>query len=890
MKFLKFTLITILFFQSSISISQIKLPQLISDGMVLQRDQEIKVWGWASPEESIILNFKSKKFKTKASKNGNWSIILPAQKAGGPHKMTFKGKNKIVVNDVLFGDVWLCSGQSNMTVKMERVKEKYPNEIANANYPNIHYYYVSTITNLKTPQSDLPAGEWKSVIPENIMEIGAIPYFFAKDIYKKYHVPIGMINASVGGTPIESWISENGFKEFPKELETIKKNKDTGYTKTFTTRPVSNNNAKPQDKGSIGPIKWYEESYVPKGWNNFNIPGYWEDQGVKNLNGVVWFRKEIEIPESMIGEKAKLFMGRIVDADIVYVNGTKVGNITYQYPPRRYTVPSGVLKKGKNVITVRVTNYGGKGGFVPDKPYNLIANGETIDLEGDWKYKVGEVFVPNTGDGNGFNQFWSQNQPTSLYNAMVAPVLNQKIKGILWYQGESNTGNPKPYEGYLKALIKDWRQQLNQRELPFLYVQLANFQDVDYLPTESNWAELRDAQFQALSIPNTAMAVTTDLGEWNDIHPLDKENVGKRLALGALKFAYGENIVHSGPIFKSSEIYGTKIIISFDSVGSGLISNDDEPLNRFEIAGENQKFVWADAKIVGNTVEVKSESISNPKYVRYAWADNPLGANLYNMEGLPTSPFRNYNPNTLNDKPWQGKKAAVILTYDDALNVHLDNAALLLDSLGLKGTFYISSYSEAFRKRIKDWKKLAQNGHELGNHTIFHPCTGNDNRTWVNENYDMGTYTVDRMVDEIRINNTLLEALDGKKERTFAYTCGDFTVGGNRTFMDQLKGDLVAARSVSHGFKKIDEIDLYSINCYSVNGQSGEELIALAKKAMESNSLLVFLFHGVGGEHDLNADLESHKQLLEFLKLHENDIWTTTMLEVVENIKKNQSN
>ena len=680
-------------------------------------------------------------------------------------------------------------------------------------------------------------------------------------------------------------------KNFPKNMKPSKKNKDKEYTKKFTTRPPFSNNKEPEDKGEIEPVKWYDNSYVPKGWHNYTIPGFWEDQGLKDLNGVVWFRKEIDVPESMTGVEAKLFMGRIVDADVAYVNGTKVGNITYQYPPRRYVVPKGILKKGKNVITVRVTNNGGKGGFVIDKPYNLVANNQTIDLKGTWQYKVGEVFKPFKGRSqNSYNQFWSQNQPSSLYNAMIAPLTNMKTKGFLWYQGESNSGNPKPYRKYLPALIKDYRNQFNQGELPFLYVQLPNFNDIDYLPTESNWAEMRDAQLNSLSVPNTAMAVAIDLGEWNDIHPLNKKDIGKRLALGALKLAYGEDIVHSGPIYKSSKVEGNKIIVSFDFVGSGLISNDEEPLARFEIAGDDQKFVWADAKIEGNTVIVKNENILNPKYVRYAWADNPLGANLYNKEGLPASPFRNYNPDALNDKAWQGKKAAVILTYDDALSVHLDNAMPLLDSLGLKGTFYVTTSSLPFRNRVSEWKKLADNGHELANHTLFHPCISNESRPWVNENYDMGTYTVKRMVDEIKMNNTLLEALDGKKERTFAFTCGDMTVGDNKPFINELKDELVAARAVRSEMHKMNEIDVYDIDSYMINGETGEELIELVKKAIKTNSLLVFLFHGVGGEHSLNVSLDAHKQLLEFLKQNENDVWTTTMLEAVENINKNQSN
>ncbi|HMC00722.1 MAG TPA: sialate O-acetylesterase [Flavobacteriaceae bacterium] len=882
-------LLTLLVFGFSIFIkAQIKLPELISDGVVLQRDQEIKIWGWASSEESITLTFKSEKHKTKANKNGDWSIILPAQEAGGPYKMVLKGKNKVEVNDILFGDVWLCAGQSNMVLNMERVKERYPNEVTNDNYPEIRNFFIPTKTNLEGPQKDLPPGEWKPAVGKDLLGIGALTYFFAKDLYKKYHIPIGIINSSVGGTPIESWISEDGYKEFPKQLVIIQKNKDTAYINSVTTRPsFTGNNSQLQDNGLIGDVKWYNINYIPKGWNSYNVPGFWEDQGVKDLNGVVWFRKEMDVPESMIGFDANLYLGRIVDADEVYVNGTKVGNITYQYPPRRYIIPSDVLKTGKNIITVRVTNYGGKGGFVPDKPYYLTSNSQDIDLKGTWQYKVGQVFPPFRGVfGDGY--FVVQNQPTSLYNAMIAPIKNQKIKGILWYQGESNTGNPKSYGKYLKTLIKDWRSQWNNENLPFLYVQLANFQDVDYLPTESNWAEMRHQQLQALSVPNTAMAVAIDLGEWNDIHPLNKRDVGKRLALGAMKLAYGENIVHSGPIYKSSKIEGDKIILSFNSVGSGLISIDDEPLNRFEIAGEDQYFIWADANIVGETVEVSHKDIKNPRYVKYAWADNPRGANLYNKEGLPASPFRNYDPDSLNNKPWQGKKAAVVLTYDDALNVHLDNVQPVLDALNLKGTFYVSTYSEAFRNRIDDWRKLSERGHELANHTIFHPCIGKDTRPWVNPNYDMNTYTVERMIDEIKINNTLLEAIDGKTERTFAYTCGDFTVNGNDSFIDELKNDLVGARAVRHEMHKIDEIDIYSIDSYAIVGETGEQMIELVKKAIESNSLLVFLFHGVGGEHSMDVSLTDHQELLEYLKAHETEVWTATMLEVIENIKKNQ--
>jgi sialate O-acetylesterase len=619
--------------------AQIRLPQIIGDGVVLQREQNTKIWGWASAGEEITLNFIDHQYSAIADNAGNWEINLPPQAAGGPYDLKLGGSNEITIRNVLFGDVWLCAGQSNMVLPMERVKEKYPDEIADARYPEIRNYFISTSTNLQESQKDLPEGGWKSANPQDVLTFGAVSYFFAREIYEKYHVPIGLINASVGGTPIEAWISEEGLKEFPDLLDIVQQNKDTAYLNQLVRKARANHQErKMADKGLLEPVKWYDPAYVPKGWKTIYIPGYWEDQGLKDLNGVVWYRKEIDVPVSMTGIPARLFMGRIVDADHVYVNGVMVGNITYQYPPRRYNVEPGILKPGKNTVVIRVMNTSGKGGFVPDKPYYLIANGQEIDLKGNWEYKVGDVFKPVVNQEAGFS---FQNQPTALYNAMVAPLKNQAIRGILWYQGESNTGSPNAYYDLLPALINDWRHQWHDDSLPFLYVQLANYMDRDFLPAESNWAELRDAQLKALSLPNTAMAVAIDLGEWNDIHPLNKKDVGYRLALGARHLSYGEKaLVYSGPIYRSHTIQGDKVIIHFDHTGSGLVSNDDEPLSQFAVAGADKRFEWAEARIVNETVEVSSNHIPNPVYVRYAWSNNPDGANLYNREGLPASPFQ----------------------------------------------------------------------------------------------------------------------------------------------------------------------------------------------------------------------------------------------------------
>ncbi|HVZ25105.1 MAG TPA: sialate O-acetylesterase, partial [Sediminibacterium sp.] len=333
---------------------------------------------------------------------------------------------------------------------------------------------------------------------------------------------------------------------------------------------------------------------------------------------------------------------RIVDADQAYVNGVPVGNITYQYPPRRYEVPAHLLHPGKNTVVVRITNFSGKGGMVPDKPYYIAARGDTIDLRGEWRYRVGQVFLPRH-DGLQGGQPQQQNMPTGLYNTMVQPVIPFAIRGFVWYQGESNTGNAFAYRQFLPALINDWRRNwYHGKDLPFLFVQLPNFQDMQYLPSESNWALLRESQMKSLSVPNTAMVVTIDCGEWNDIHPLDKKDVGDRLALAARKLSYGETgLVASGPLFESADLEDNHIRLHFSNTGSGLIAKGpDDSLHYFAIAGADKHFVWAHAKIENNTVVVWSNIIPAPKYVRYAWADNPDGANLYNKEGLPASPFR----------------------------------------------------------------------------------------------------------------------------------------------------------------------------------------------------------------------------------------------------------
>jgi len=630
-------------------VAQIRLPQILANGMVLQRGTKINIWGWAGPAEKITLKFKGKTYHTVAGKGNKWTIALAPMKAGGPFQMDIIGSNHISIHDILVGDVWFCSGQSNMVIPMERVREKYAEDISKAQYPMIRNFFVKTVADVSAVHDDLPAGKWQSASPESVMEFGAVSYFFAKEIYDKYHVPVGIINSSVGGTPIEAWMSEEAFSALPQYQNRLTLLHDTSFVKKSLAVPVTagQNEAEKTDAGLNEHQKWYDPDYQATDWKNFWMPGYWADQGVRGLNGVVWFRKDFILPSLQAGAPCKLFLGRIVDADQVYLNGQQVGNTTYQYPPRRYALPQGLLQVGKNTLVVRVVNYGGKGGFVPDKKYCLAIGKDSIDLRGDWKYKVGVAFPPQKPEEPVFSM---QNEPTGLYNTMVAPVIGLPVKGVLWYQGEANTFKPKEYGFLLPMLIENWRKKWNQKDMPFLYAQLPNFMEVQYLPAESLWAQLRQEQLNSLSVKGTGMAVTIDAGEWNDIHPLNKKDVGHRLALLAENMVYGdENLVASGPLYKSGKVVADSVIISFNHVGGGLISKGGGKLLQFAIAGADKKFVWAEAVIRNNQVVVWNNQIQVPMYVRYAWADNPDGANLYNKEGLPASPFM-YSDQQLNKK------------------------------------------------------------------------------------------------------------------------------------------------------------------------------------------------------------------------------------------------
>ena len=597
--------------------AKIRLPKLISDCLVLQRDVPLKIWGWADVGEKVTIRLDGNYYETEADLNGDWLVTLPPHKAGGPFLLEV---NEIAIRDVLIGDVWLCSGQSNQETPIHRLTEMFP-EINVSNNHMIRHYKVPTQDSKEYLQEEIAGNaQWHSGVASEVMNWTALAYFYAVEAYEKTGVPQGMLVSSLGGSAIESWIGQEHLKEFPQLL--LDKEALNGFE---------------QAKKDKGEGKWNQWDWDDSDWKTMQMPGTWRENGL-NVRGTVWMRKDFEIPESMEGRQAKLSMGTLVHNDAVFVNGVYVGSTGYEYPPRRYQIPAGVLRKGKNTIAVRLNAPAGNGEFIKDKPYKIIGDAAEIDLTGSWKYKVGLDMDDVTPYAERLKN--RNNVGSGLYNGMIYPIRNYQVRGTIWYQGESNAGNTSRYAELVSSLITNWRELWNMPEMPFLLMQLPNFMQKHDKPTDSGWARIREAQLQAFkTIPNTALAVTYDVGEWNDIHPLNKKDMAKRLFLGARKVVYGEKLVYAGPVYKDMKVEGNKIIITFTDTGRGLMAKGGI-LKHFAIAGEDRQFVWADAVIRGNKVIVSSKDVKQPVAVRYAWSDNPEDANLCNKEGLLASPFR----------------------------------------------------------------------------------------------------------------------------------------------------------------------------------------------------------------------------------------------------------
>lgn len=594
----------------------IQMPALFGNNMVLQRDQEVTVWGTADPGGLILVNINNKQAETEVDENGQWMVKLPSMEAGGPFEFTVEGSRDTTFTNVMIGDVWVASGQSNMEWPLQATVDNYEEEIANATYPNIRLFDVERdlsteeLNELRHPVS------WEACSPETIPTFSAVAYFFGRELHQEYEVPIGLISSNWGGTPSEAWTSKGVIREYEPFGEQI-----AGMEAQTGTQ---------EEIDDFTPAFAYEE------WETMEIPNFWEEAsvGMEEYDGLVWFRKEISIPASAAGNALTLHLGKIDDTDITWFNGKKVGETTGHNKLRAYEIPTDLIREGSNEIVIRVQDNGGGGGiYGPAEEMKVVSGNFNQAITGTWMYNENiEPILPVINK--------SPHQPSVLYNAMINPLIPYGIKGVIWYQGESNASRAYQYRSIFPAMINDWRAEWGIGDFPFLFVQLANYKERKPEPADDDWAELREAQLMALSLPNTGMAVTIDIGAADDIHPRNKQDVGQRLALAARKVAYGEDLVYSGPIYESMEIDGDTIRLTFSNVGGGLMKLPDEELRGFAVAGEDQQFVWAEAKIAGkDEVAVASPKVNNPAAVRYGWASNP-DVNLYNEEGLPASPFR----------------------------------------------------------------------------------------------------------------------------------------------------------------------------------------------------------------------------------------------------------
>ena len=617
--------------------AEIKLPGYFTDNMMLQRDMPIKIWGWGNRYETVTVSIHDQKVNTRCKKDGTWEIILSPIPYGGPYSLTVQGKeNSIKIENILIGDIWLCSGQSNMEWTVEQSANS-KQEVQNANYPEIRALKVpKSIKN--SPQDNFNA-QWEICSPSTVGAFSGIAYYYARALYKEVQIPIGIINASWGGTDIETWISDEAFTALPSNVqkqynmevvnnleEYIRQNK--GQKQAFL-------DAMENDPGINN--QWFIPGFNTVAWEEMKVPGEWGTTPLSLIDGHVWFKYDLNLTCTEAGRPATLSLGTIDDADITWVNGTKVGNASGWDTPRIYSIPPGILKEGSNNITVRVTDNGGSGGmWGQEADIYLEIDNTRHSLAGNWKYQMSVAnadyhvldITPNMVH-------------SSLYNTMIHPLTPFRIKGVIWYQGENNVGAGYDYRTLFQTQIKDWRTRWGY-ELPLYWVQLANLYPEDTTPVGSSWAELRESQAMTLELPHTGQATIYDIGDAYSIHPTNKQEVGRRLSLIALHKDYGrDSLVYSGPTFQNVSFKENTAVITMNTYGSQLtIHNKYGYLEGFSIAGEDRKFVWAKAFIDANgKIIVYNENIAEPVAVRYAWSNNPA-ANLFNAQGLPAIPFR----------------------------------------------------------------------------------------------------------------------------------------------------------------------------------------------------------------------------------------------------------
>ena len=627
-----------LFFQQ-VCRAQVYLPKVFGDNMVLQRELKIPVWGNSTPGATIIAELGNAKSTTKADQEGKWMVHLPKFKAGGPYTLKIYEEGKpgegVVLSGILVGDVWLASGQSNMEWQVQQAKDASV-EIANANFPQLRFLMVEHSNEVK-PQTDISTSGWKVCDSNTVKELSAVAYFFARKIHVDQNVPIGIVQSTWGGTRIEPWTSREMLltspitRECTLSADTLHYNREDIIRDSLKQVRFWDIVYNPQNNAEkIFPAPDYDDS----DWTEIAMPNVLKDFGIGYYEGMVWMRKKISLPESYSGKDLTINLGHPEMTYSLYFNGSEIcKNKWYSNATHSYTIPAALVQPGENTITVRIAMLWGGGGLNPANDIYITDGSTEITLAGNWLYKKDlEPAIPKMSNNQGY--------PTVLFNSMINPLVPYGIKGFLWYQGESNAEEAYNYRKLFPMLIADWRQHWQQGNLPFLFVQLANYMERKPLPSESEWAELREVQTLTLSQLNTGMACTIDIGDAGSVHPLNKQEVGRRLALIANKTVYKQDgIIISGPMFRSYKKEGNRIRISFSSIGSGLSTSDGKEVKGFAIAGDDKQFHWAKAVIEGNEVVVYCDEVENPEAVRYAWADNP-DCNLINSEGLPAVPFR----------------------------------------------------------------------------------------------------------------------------------------------------------------------------------------------------------------------------------------------------------
>ena len=617
---------------------------IFGDNMVLQRGKENTIWGWSDPGDKVQISIADKTASALAGPDHRWQAKIDPPATGGPYTLKITGHQSAELHNVMVGDVWLCGGQSNMGVPL-RWSRNGEEEVKAANFPEIRFFDAAPHSAYH--HTDLVSGTWKVVSPEMAERLSAVAYYFARRVQQDIHVPIGLVIDALGGTPAEAWTSAEALRplhDFDVPLAELGKLAAAGAPE------YGNYIMHWYDEYDVGQKQnWASPDFNDSNWAPVDIPGGFAELGVPDTPAVAWFRREIMLPDPLPSGRAMLFLGSIERMDTVYVNGTQVGASAWVENPRVYFIPDGVLKPGKNTIAIRVLKTKPDGGFLgrPEELHLLLGDKTSVPLAGKWKGKLSVDARPPHPLPIGYEN-WPV-MPSVLYEGMLAPVAPLAITGALWYQGEQNSDRGFQYRKILPVMIADWRKLFGQGDFPFYIVSLPGFKPRSDTPVVGDeWAETRESQaITAATVPNSCLAVTIDTGDAKNIHPPDKQPVGDRLARCALAKYYGKDIVYSGPTLASIEHPPAAIVLHFDHADGGLVVKGDK-LQEFQIAGEDKKWHWADAHILGNTVIVSSSEVPNPKEVRYAWQSNPA-ATLFNGAGLPAAPFRTDNWHGITD-------------------------------------------------------------------------------------------------------------------------------------------------------------------------------------------------------------------------------------------------